>query len=348
MPTSQLSPTAAAAAAIESKPSLESLTPQTIDALKAEDLDDTLHVEDASPALERVSWVKKLVTALVIILPFIGLVGGIVMLWGWGISWIHVVLLVVGYLLTGHGVTVGYHRHFTHKSFDTGPVVKATLGVLGSMAIEGSIIKWVATHRMHHQHSDRESDPHSPHHEGEGALGYLKGLWHSHMGWFFRPDPTNLNKYAKDLMSDKLIKTISDLFPLWIALGLLIPGAIAWAVTGSIVGGLLGIVWGGLVRVLVVHHVTWSINSACHLWGSKPYNSHDESRNNLLFGLLAWGEGWHNNHHAFPASARHGLSWWQVDSSYWVIRLLGALGLARNIRTPNPERVRAKRVQTHA
>jgi stearoyl-CoA desaturase (Delta-9 desaturase) len=334
-------------ASLEAKPTTvppNASIPSTSPSLVGRDpLDDTLEIEQQSADLERVPWTKKLVTALVILIPIAGLIFGIAMLWGWGISWIHLVLLIVGYLATGHGVTVGYHRLFTHKSFDTGPVVKATLGVLGSMAIEGSIIKWVATHRMHHQHSDRENDPHSPHHEGEGVVGYLKGMWHSHMGWFFRPDPVNLNKYAKDLINDKLTKTISDLFPLWIVLGLLIPGFIAWAVTGSLIGGLLGVVWGGLVRVFLVHHVTWSINSACHLWGSKPFNSHDESRNNLLFGLLAWGEGWHNNHHAFPASARHGLSWWQVDTSYMIIRVLELLGLARNLRLPSPERVAAKR-----
>jgi stearoyl-CoA desaturase (Delta-9 desaturase) len=307
-------------------------------------LDDTLEIDAPSTKLETVTWTKKVGTFLLIVVPLIGLAAAVVMLWGWGISWIHLVLLIGGYLLTGHGVTVGYHRLFTHKSFETGPIVKAVLGVLGSMSVEGSIVKWVATHRMHHQHSDREQDPHSPHHEGEGIRGYLLGIWHSHMGWFFRADPPNLNKYVKDLTSDRLVMAISRLFPLWMLLGLALPGLIGWAVTGSLIGGLLGVLWGGLVRVLLVHHVTWSINSACHLWGSMPFETHDQSRNNVVFGILAMGEGWHSNHHAFPASARHGLAWWQFDSSYLVIKTLEFLGLARNVRLPSPERVAAKRV----
>ncbi len=335
--TTQASPEATNASLLESKP----LASET----EHDPLDDTLEVTQPSEPLESVPWNKKLGTFLVIIVPIVGLIASIVMLWGWGISWIHVVLLLVGYLLTGHGVTVGFHRLFTHKSFETGPIVTSVLGVLGSMSVEGSILKWVATHRMHHQHSDREMDPHSPHHEGEGLIGYLKGIWHSHMGWFFRPDPPGLEKYVKDLKSDRLVVTLSKLFPLWLVLGLVIPGVIAGLVTQSWIGGLLGVLWGGFVRVLLVHHVTWSVNSACHLWGAMPFRTHDQSRNNPVFGILAMGEGWHNTHHAFPASARHGLAWWQIDSSYLVIRTLALLGLARNIRLPSPERIAAKRVK---
>ena len=280
-----------------------------------------------------------------ITIPFAGLIAAIVLLWGVGFSWLYLGLLLGGYVLTAFGITVGYHRLFTHKSFRTNAPVKVVLGALGSMAVEGPIIQWVATHRRHHQHSDRPGDPHSPHEHGEGVMSVLKGFLHSHFGWFFSPAPTQerMERYVPDLMADKAVRWTSKLFLVWVALGLLIPAGIAFAVTGTWTGALLGLIWGGLVRIFLVHHVTWSVNSVCHLWGARPFSSHDHSRNNLLFGVLAFGEGWHNNHHAFPTSARHGLSWWQIDVSYMLIRLMGLLGLAKDIRVPSPERIEAKR-----
>lgn len=291
---------------------------------------------------------NRIFSLIAIVAPFVGLLAAMVLLWGVAFDWIHLVLLGVGYLLTGFGVTVGYHRLFTHRSFKTNRLVTATLGVLGSMSVEGSILDWVATHRRHHQHSDGEHDPHSPHGHAEGIRGLIRGFFHAHIGWFFAASHPEIRRYVKDLESDALVRRISQLFPLWVLLGILIPTVIAGVVTMSWTGALLGLLWGGAVRIFLVHHVTWSVNSACHLWGTKAFRSHDESRNNLLFGLLAFGEGWHNNHHAFPTSARHGLRWWQIDTSWWLIRLMGLVGLASEIRLPSPERVAAKRLPSRS
>lgn len=277
----------------------------------------------------------RVANLVAVIVPFAALVLAIVSLWGRGFSWIDFGLLTSMYVLTVLGITVGFHRLFTHRAFETSSVVEVILGVLGSMAVQGRLFTWVAMHRRHHQHSDEINDPHSPHHEGEGVWGVLHGIWHSHIGWLFRPKPLDLPRYVKDLEQNRALRIVNRLFFVWVAAGLLIPAAIGGLLTQTWAGAFWGFIWGGLVRVLLVHHVTWSINSVCHLWGRRPYQSGDESRNNFLFGVLAFGEGWHNTHHAFPTSARHGLRWWQPDVSYWVIRALAALGLAWNVKLPS-------------
>jgi stearoyl-CoA desaturase (delta-9 desaturase) len=217
--------------------------------------------------------------------------------------------------------------------------------VLGSMAVEGPVIKWVSVHRKHHQHADDPQDPHSPHATscGDGHPGLMRGLWRAHVGWLFEKDAPDLERYVPDLKKDPIVSFVSRTFFVWVALGLILPAAVGGLATGSWSGVLLGFLWGGLVRVLLVHHVTWSINSVCHIWGSQPFESHDESRDNPVLGVLAFGEGWHNTHHAFPTSARHGLRWWQFDFNYIVIRAMELLHLARNVRIPSPERVEARR-----
>jgi stearoyl-CoA desaturase (delta-9 desaturase) len=272
---------------------------------------------------------------LAVVLPFVGLFAAVVFLWGWGFSWAELGILLGMYVLTALGITVGFHRLFTHRAFQTYPAVQFVLGVLGSMAVQGSLLKWVALHRRHHAHSDRPGDPHSPHLHGGGILGLLRGLWHAHLGWVFQADPPDLDRYVKDLRRSALLRMVSTLFPVWVVLGLLIPAGLGGLLTGGWTGAWYGLAWGGLVRIFLVHHVTWSVNSVCHLWGRRPYRSDDQSRNNFLFGVLALGEGWHNTHHAFPTSARHGLRWWQPDASYWVIRGLALLGLAWNVRLPS-------------
>ncbi|HZN67087.1 MAG TPA: fatty acid desaturase [Tepidisphaeraceae bacterium] len=293
--------------------------------------------------------VRERVTALVhainlsaVIFPFVGLIVAIVLAWGWGFSWLHLGLLVGMYYLTGFGITVGYHRLFTHRSFETYRPIKLFFALAGSMAIEGPLLKWVANHRRHHQHSDEHDDPHSPNMHGGGVIGVLKGLWHAHVGWIFGPDIPNLSRYVGDLLAERWIRRVSALFPLWAALSFLIPTALGGLITMTWTGALLGFIWGGLARVFLVHHVTWSINSVCHLWGSRPFRSHDESRNNVVFGLLAMGEGWHNNHHAFPTSAKHGLRWWEFDGSYLLIRGLELLGLAWKVKVPTAAAMSAK------
>jgi len=238
---------------------------------------------------------------------------------------------------------VGYHRLFTHRSFKTPRPVAALLATLGSMAVEGPLLHWVAVHRRHHQHSDEHDDPHSPHAHGTTLWGIARGMWHAHMGWLMQAPPRGLVRYVGDLRRDTMIRRMSRLFPLWVLLGLLIPAVLGGLLTMSWTGVLLGFIWGGLVRIFLVHHVTWSINSVCHIWGSRPFQCHDESRNNPIFGVLAFGEGWHNNHHAFPTSARHGLRWWQIDVSYLVIRGMALVRLAHDVRVPTADRVAAKR-----
>jgi len=285
----------------------------------------------------RVSTAVWAANLIAVVLPFLGLVAAALFLWGWGFRWVDLGLLLGMYALTALGITVGFHRLFTHRSFQANGAVQLALGVLGSMAVEGPLLYWVALHRRHHQNSDAAGDPHSPHTEGKGVVGLLRGLWHAHVGWVFQPDPPDLYRYVKDLQQSRLPRLVSALFLVWVVIGLLIPAAVGGLVSGTWMGAWLGLVWGGLVRVFLVHHVTWSVNSVCHLWGMRPYRTGDQSRNNFLFGVLAMGEGWHNSHHAFPTSARHGLRWWQPDASYWFIRLLWLLGLARNVKVPTKE-----------
>jgi stearoyl-CoA desaturase (delta-9 desaturase) len=294
-----------------------------------------LPAREEAPGLA--SLAVRVTTLLAVILPLVGLVAAVFFLWGWGFSWVELGLLLGMYALTALGVTVGFHRLFTHRAFETNRVVQFILGVLGSMSVQGPLLKWVALHRRHHEHSDRPGDPHSPHFHGRGVPGLLRGLWHAHLGWMFQPDPPDLPRYVKDLRHSALLRMVSALFPVWVAAGLLLPGVLGGLLTGTWVGAWYGLAWGGLARIFLVHHVTWSVNSVCHLWGRQPYGSGDQSRNNFVFGVLALGEGWHNTHHAFPTSARHGLRWWQVDVSYWVIRTLALVGLAWNVRVPTKQ-----------
>lgn len=289
----------------------------------------------------------KLLNATAIIVPFLGLVAAIALLWGRAIGWFELTLLVVGYVLTAGGVTIGFHRYYTHKSYECPRWVQWVIGICASASMQGTLLGWVATHRCHHQCSDRPGDPHSPHvhedeHMGPGFKGLVKGIWHSHMGWLFE-DTTNVSHYIPDLINDPVAKPVSKLFPLWVILSLIIPAGLGYLWYGTMMGALMGFLWGGLVRLFLCHHVTWSINSACHLWGARTYKSHDHSRNNVVFGLLALGEGWHNNHHAFPASARHGLEWWQLDLTWLTIKAMEKVGLAWDINLPKPERLAAKR-----
>lgn len=292
--------------------------------------------------LPPISLMHRVINLLVVTVPFAGFAAAIVLLWGRGFDWLHLGLLLGMYIITAGGITVGYHRLFTHRSFETNRVLKAFFAICGSMAVQGPLLDWVATHRRHHQHSDHDGDPHSPHSHGSGIVGTFKGMWHAHVGWIFEPLTPELYRYVGDLRKDGMLRAISATFTVWVAVGLLLPALIAGLVTMSWTGALLGFVWGGLARIFLAHHVTWSINSVCHVWGSRPFRNDDESRNNFIFGVLALGEGWHNNHHAFPTSARHGLRWWQIDMSYWLIRWMEAVGLATKVRTPTLAAQRAK------
>jgi len=301
-------------------------------------------LERNSPIPGPASPLVRVANLLGVMIPFIGVIAAGYYFWGTGFDWLHLGLFVGMYMLTVLGITVGFHRLFTHRSFETYAWVQSIFGALGSMALQGPLIKWVAQHRLHHRESDGAHDPHSPHRYGGGILGMLAGLWHAHMGWFFEKDVANLASFAPDLLKSKVARYVSRLFPVWVAVGLLLPTGLGWAISGTLWGAMMGFIWGGLVRIFFVHHVTWSVNSICHLWGSQPYSSGDHSKNNFLMGLLALGEGWHNNHHAFPTSARHGLRWWQIDFSYWVIWTMAWIGLAWNIKLPTRQFALARKV----
>lgn len=286
---------------------------------------------------EKISFSVRIVTFFAILIPFLGVVAAPFIVWGWGFGWTDLGLLVGLYTLTALGITVGFHRLFVHRSFETYGWVKFLFAVLGSMAIEGPLFQWAAMHRKHHQHSDTPEDPHTPHHSGNGVWGTIKGFFFAHVTWLFAPDPVGLVKYIKDLKQNKSLRVASALFPLWATISILLPAVLGGLITQSWVGALTGLIWGGLVRIFLVHHVTWSVNSACHIWGQRPYKSGDQSTNNFIVGVLAMGEGWHNTHHAFPTSARHGLRWWQIDTSWYLIRAMKALGLAWDVKVPTKE-----------
>jgi len=292
----------------------------------------------------------RVVRTMVFLTPPAALVVGGWLAWGGTLHWQDLVVLAITYTLTGLGITVGYHRLFTHRSFKTTRWVRALLAVLGSMAVEGPLLEWVATHRKHHRFSDQAGDPHSPHTDhAPGWRGTLHGLWHAHMGWMFRgKDMPNPARYAKDLLADHDLHLISDTFPLWVLAGLAIPFGLGVALTGSVVGGLTGLLWGGAVRILVLHHATFSINSLCHSFGRRPFNTRDQSRNLAWLAPLAFGEAWHNNHHAFPTSAQHGLRRWEIDPGAWLIAALERSHLAWDVIRISPARQQAKRASAAA
>jgi stearoyl-CoA desaturase (Delta-9 desaturase) len=286
----------------------------------------------------------RIITGLITLVPFVllGLAGWQV--WNEALHWHDLTVFAIVYAVTGFGITVGFHRLFTHRSFKTSRPVKAVLAALGSAAIEGPIISWVADHRKHHACSDAEGDPHSPHHgHGGGLRGRLKGLFHAHMGWLFiHTQRGSKKRFAQDLQRDPVIRFIDRTFLLWAAIGLAIPFGLGVALGGTLIAGLTGLLWGGAVRMFVVHHVTYSINSLCHTFGRQPFKTKDESRNLAWLAPFTFGEAWHNNHHAFPSSAVHGLRRWQLDPSAWLITGLEKAGLVWDVVRIDPEQQQAK------
>jgi stearoyl-CoA desaturase (Delta-9 desaturase) len=286
---------------------------------------------------------NRAITAIVTIVPFfaLGIVGW--QLWDRALHWSDLLAFVVTYLTLGFGVTIGFHRYLTHRSFETSRQMRGLLAILGSAAIEGPVIEWVANHRKHHAFSDEEGDPHSPHVGfGGGVRGALRGLVHAHVGWLFRPGVASYDRYARDLTSDPLMRFVDATFVLWALLGLAFPFGLGVAITGTITGGLWALLWGGAVRMVVLHHATFSINSLCHFFGRRDFETGDESRNLAWLAPFTFGEAWHNNHHAFPTSAVHGLQRGQFDPSAIVIAGLERLGLVWNVVRVTPARQAAK------
>ena len=285
---------------------------------------------------------EKRVNLAAVALPFVAFLAAIVLLWNSAVSATDLAILAVMYVLTGLGVTVGFHRLLTHRSFQASKPLEYAFATLGSMAVQGPVMSWVADHRKHHAHADEEGDPHSPHvGHGDGATGVLRGLWHSHTGWLFSTQgQASARRYAKDLYEDPGMRLINRRFPILVLLSLAVPALAGWALTGTFAGAASGLLWGGLVRIFLVHHITWSVNSVCHFLGTRRFQTDDQSTNVAWLALPSFGESWHHNHHAFPRSASHGLRRWEglLDPSALVITLLEKLGLARNVVRIAPER----------
>jgi stearoyl-CoA desaturase (delta-9 desaturase) len=277
---------------------------------------------------------QRLALAMVIT-PVLGLMAAVWLAWGRGIHAIDLTWLIGLYIATVLGVEVGFHRLYSHRSFQTTPWIRSLLCILGSMAAQGPVLFWVATHRRHHAFSDQERDPHSPVPLTPGRWATIRGLWHAHLGWLFKSELTSPMEYAPDVLRDPLLFKLNQRYPWWVLLGLILPGVGSYLVTGTGIGFVQGFLWGGLVRILCVHHATWSVNSLCHVYGSRDFDTRDESRNNPWLVLSSLGGSWHNNHHAYPNAAFTGIRPWQIDPSGWVIRGLALLGLAWDIKTPS-------------
>jgi len=289
--------------------------------------------------------VEKIANLGAVVVPFLAVLAAIALLWNDVVGTVDLVIAAVMYMLTAVGITVGFHRLLTHRSFQTSKRLEYAFAVLGSMAVQGPVISWVADHRKHHAHTDEEGDPHSPHvGHGGGVRGVLAGLWHAHSGWLMSTQGrADWKRYAPDLYEDPGMRTIGRRFVPLVIASLAIPALAGYAVSGTLAGAATGLLWGGLVRIFFVHHITWSVNSVCHYFGTRRFNTDDRSTNVFWLALPSLGESWHHNHHAFPRSAVHGLRKREVDPSALIIGTLERLGLAWNVVRISPER-QAQRV----
>ncbi|PXY23588.1 stearoyl-CoA 9-desaturase [Prauserella coralliicola] len=287
---------------------------------------------------------QMIVLKAFLLIPFVALVAAVPFAWGWGLSWVDLALAAVFYTVATLGVTVGYHRYFTHGAFKTNRALRVALAIAGSMAVQGSVIFWVASHRRHHAFADREGDPHSPWLFGSSPMALARGFWHAHMGWMFKREVTNYERFAPDLLADNDLRVVNRYFWLWITLSLALPAVLGGLLTWTWWGAVTAFFWAGLVRIAFLHHVTWSVNSICHMFGERPFMSRDRAANFWPLAILSMGESWHNSHHADPTCARHGVLRGQIDVSARLIWIFEKLGWAHNVRWPKPERIAAKRV----
>jgi stearoyl-CoA desaturase (Delta-9 desaturase) len=293
-----------------------------------------------APLLEgRKSVLEQSLVIAFMIIPVVALAVAVALTWGWGLSLLDVVIATIAYFGTGLGVTVGFHRHFTHMSFKAVRPLKVALAITGSLAFQGSIVSWVADHRRHHAFSDKEGDPHSPWLFGTGPTAIVRGFWHAHMGWLFDRDKTNARRFAPDLLADRDVAAVDRQFVLLTAVSLGVPALLGGLLSWSWWGALTAFLWGGLVRVGLLHHVTWSINSICHMAGRRPFGTRDRSANVWWLAVLSFGESWHNLHHADPTCARHGVKRGQIDMSARLIWMFEKFGWVHSVRWPTPQRL---------
>jgi stearoyl-CoA desaturase (Delta-9 desaturase) len=286
--------------------------------------------------------VDRFLVGLFVAVPLLAVLAAVPLAWGWGLGWHDIVIGFAFYLIAGFGVTMGFHRHFTHCSFKAAKPLRVALAVAGSLAIEGPVLVWVADHRRHHKYSDREGDPHSPWRFGNDWKALTKGFLYAHMGWMFNPNRTSQQKFCPDLLADAPIRRISKTFPLWVAISLLGPALIGGLWSMSLAGALTAFFWASLVRVCLLHHVTWSINSVCHTFGSEDFDVRDKSRNVAWLAIPSFGESWHNLHHSDPTCARHGALEGQIDISARAIWIAEKLGWAWDVRWPDEQRLSGK------
>lgn len=296
----------------------------------------------SAPVTEPMGRGVRAAIGIFIVVPLLAVLAAIPVAWGGWLGWTDVILALAFYSFTALGITVGFHRLFTHGSFKARRPVRIFLAVAGSMALEGSLTQWVADHRLHHARSDEEGDPHSPWRFGTSKRAIAKGLLFAHVGWLFDGQQTSIARYAPDIAADRDLAWISRRFPWLVTASLLLPAVLGGLITWSWLGALTAFFWAGLVRVALVHHVTWSINSVCHVFGNRPFRTRDNSSNVAWLAIPSFGESWHNLHHAEPTSARHGVLRGQVDISAGIIRTLERTGLAHDVRWPKPERIAAK------
>ncbi|GAA4433205.1 acyl-CoA desaturase [Actinokineospora soli] len=282
---------------------------------------------------------------LFLLIPLAALAAAVPFAWGWGLGWTDIALGFAFFVISGMGVTVGYHRLFTHGSFRAKRGLKIALAVAGGLSAQGSVVDWVADHRRHHAFSDREGDPHSPWLFGTGPIAVMRGFWHAHMGWLFDRDRTNAERFAPDLLEDEDLQRVDRLFPVLTVVTMLLPAALGGLITWSWQGALTAFFWAGIVRVALLHHTTWSVNSICHMLGDRPFRARDRATNVWPLALISFGESWHNTHHADPTSARHGVLRGQVDVSARLIWVFEKLGWATHVRWPTPERIAKLRVR---
>jgi stearoyl-CoA desaturase (Delta-9 desaturase) len=288
---------------------------------------------------------QVILTGAIVVVPFVALGAAIWLAWGRGVTLTDLLLALLLYVVTGFGVTVGFHRLLTHGSFSARPWLRVVLAVAGSMSFEGNVVDWVATHRRHHAFTDRPGDPHSPYRYGTSLRGQLRGLAHSHLGWMFRNDPTPAERYAPDVLADPAMAKVARAFPALCALSLALPFIAGWAISSELYGGLTAFLWAGLIRVFLLQHVTWSVNSLCHVVGSRPFTTrrHDRSTNLWPLALPSFGESWHNGHHSDPTCARHGLGPHETDVSAGLISVFERLGWATDVHWPDAGRVQQRR-----
>jgi stearoyl-CoA desaturase (delta-9 desaturase) len=306
------------------------------------DEDDSRPLQQVPTTELKARW-EQVALAIFVAVPFVALLATGFVLWGSGLSWTDLTLAVVFFAISGHGVTVGFHRYFTHGSFKANRPLRIALAIAGSLAIEGPVVRWVADHRRHHAYSDEDGDPHSPWRYGNSFRGLSKGLWHAHIGWLFDVEQTDQKRFAPDLLADPDIAKVNRAFPWLVTVSLLLPALLGGLITWSWMGALTAYFWASVVRIGLLHHVTWSINSICHTWGERPFVTKDRSVNVWWLSILSMGESWHNLHHADPTCARHGVDKGQLDSSARLIRWFEQAGWARDVRWPKAERLAARR-----